>query len=63
MSVATFTRIYTDGQGPEYPATPKIVATVLRSMNEHAAGWDPFKVKFRMEDGSIVVVGPKRRRS
>lgn len=61
-SPVSFQRIYSDGYGPVYPATPIIVATVIRSMNEHATGWDAFKVRFVMPDGAKIVVGPKRRK-
>lgn len=60
--VATFCRLYEAHQGPELPATPQIVANVLRSMNEAAGGEVPFRVRFRYEDGSVVVAGPKRAR-
>lgn len=56
----SFQRIYADhGPGPEYPATPEYVANVLRSMN--ACGeLNPFKVRLRFGDGSVVIVKPKR---
>jgi len=59
MAIATFTRLYEHGAGPEHPATPAFVANVLRSMQEAAGGEAPFRVRFRMDDGSTVVVKPK----
>ncbi len=62
MKASTFQRLYVDSTGIEYPATPESVETVLRSMNEHAAGPDPFKVRLRFEDGSAVIAAPKTGR-
>jgi hypothetical protein len=59
MQPLSFRRIYRDASGPEYPATPEVVRIVLASMNSHAKGSDPFKVEFRLEDGSTVTVKPK----
>lgn len=59
---ATFQRIYANDTGPEHAATPEVVRTVLASMNEHASGPDPFRVRFRYADGTSVVASPKRRR-
>lgn len=61
-AVATFTRLYAHGAGPEHAATPAFVSNVLRSMNEAAGGDLPFKVLLRMDDGSTVVAKPKRAR-
>lgn len=61
MTIKTFQRLYRDMDGPIYPADEKIAATVVRSMNEHAGGWDPFRVRFGLEDGSRVIVSPKKR--
>lgn len=63
VEVVTFQRLYADSWGIEYPAKPEYVANVIRSMNEHADGWDPFRVRLRMSDGSVVTVSPKRKRS
>lgn len=60
--VASFTRIYPHGEGLEYQATPGFVTNVIRSMNESVASAVPFKVRFRMTDGSVVILSPKRRR-
>ena len=62
MTPVTFQRLYAHDTGPIYPADEKIASTAIRSMNEHADGWDPFKVRFGLEDGSYVVVSPKKRR-
>lgn len=53
-------RIYADQAGLEHPATEVTIANVLRSMQESAGGILPFRVRFRMDDGSSVVVKPKR---
>ena len=62
MIPISFQRLYAHDTGPVYPAVEKIAATVVRSMNEHADGWDPFRVRFGLPDGSHVVVGPKKGR-
>jgi hypothetical protein len=62
MKPTTFQRLYVGGACEEYPADDVKVAAVLRSMNEHSAGPDPFRVRVRFEDKSSVVVAPKRRR-
>lgn len=54
----SFTRLYADGEGPEHPATPQYVANVLRSMNA-CHGLNPFKVRLRFGDGSVVIVKPR----
>jgi hypothetical protein len=62
MAVATFTRVYQHGAGPEHPATPEFVANVLRGMREAADGPIPFAVLLKMDDGSTVTARPKARR-
>jgi len=63
MPVATFQRLYLHhGPGPEHAATPQFVENVIRSMNEAASSDAPFKVRLRMDDGSAVVLKPKRGR-
>lgn len=56
----TWQRIYPDNADIEHPATELTIANVLRSMQESAGGILPFRVRFRMDDGSSVVVKPKR---
>lgn len=64
MRVATFQRLYLHhGPGPEHVATPEYVANVLRTMHEAASSDAPFKVRLRLEDGSAVVLKPKRGRA
>ena len=58
---ATFTRVYANGAGPEHPASPAVVTKVLRSMVESAAGDVSFRVRFRLEDGSVVTARAKGR--
>lgn len=66
-SPVTFTRLYLDHPGRpaftglEHPATPQVVATVIRSMREAAGGEVPFCVRFRLDDGTTTTVRPKRR--
>lgn len=61
MATATsWQRIYPTEAGLEHPATEKSVSNVLASMRECAGGILPFKVLFRMDDGSTVIVKPKR---
>ena len=55
----SFQRLYAESVGPEHPATPQYVANVLRSMNA-CGDLNPFKVRLRFGDGSVVVVKPKR---
>lgn len=62
MQPVSFQRMYGVGDGPVYPATPKVVETLLASMNADADGEWPFKVRFRLPDGSTVIAAPKRGR-
>jgi hypothetical protein len=55
----TFQRLYADTVGPEHTATPDYLANVVRSMNA-CHGLNPFRVRVRFSDGSVVVVKPKR---
>lgn len=55
----TFQRIYPFASGLEHPADPSAVANVLRSMREAVASEAPFKVRFRLDDGSSVTVAPR----
>lgn len=59
-SPISWQRIYPAEAGLEHPATEASVSNVLRSMQESAGGILPFRVRFRMDDGSSVVVKPKR---
>lgn len=59
-TAVSWQRIYADQAGLEHPATEVTIANVLRSMQEGAGGILPFKVLFRMGDGSVVTVKPKR---
>lgn len=53
-------RIYSADSGPISLALPGTVANVTRSMNEHAKGSDPFRVRVRFDDGSTVIAWPKQ---
>lgn len=56
-----FQRLYRDsGPGIEHPVSPGAVERVISSMNE-AGDLNPFKVRLRFGDGTVVVVSPKRR--
>jgi hypothetical protein len=58
----TFTRVYRDhGDGQEYPATPERIRNVIASMHAAAVSTVPFKVRLRLDDGSVVVLKPKGR--
>lgn len=59
MGVSTFQRLYPHAAGEEYAATPTSVENVLRSMAVSKDGPVPFRVRLRMEDGSMVTVAPK----
>lgn len=58
----TWQRIYPDNADIEHPATELTIANVLRSMQESRDGILPFKVLFRMDDQSVVIVKPKAKR-
>ena len=58
----TFQRIYPHALGIEYEANAERVATVLRSMQESRDSEVPFKVRVRLDDGSVLVFRPKARR-
>lgn len=55
----TFQRLYRHEAGLEHPATPAAIANVIQSMRESRDGENPFRVRFRMDDGSAVNVAPK----
>jgi hypothetical protein len=60
--IASWSRIYPNGIGPEYEATPDRLHRVIASMNLSRDSAVPFKVQLRMADGSVVVVSPKGSR-
>lgn len=56
----TFQRLHRESVGLEHTANPMFVRNVLKSMHEaQESGLNPFRVRFRMDDGSVVVVKPK----
>jgi hypothetical protein len=55
----TFQRIYRGSAGLEHPASPASVQRVLRSMVESHGGNADFRVRLRMDDGSVTTVAPK----
>jgi hypothetical protein len=55
-----FQRIYRDFVGPEYRADETVARTVIAAMNEAARGSDPFKVRFKMADGSVLLAKARR---
>lgn len=57
--IATFQRLYQHAAGEEHPASEKSVNAVLRSMAGSLTSPAPFKVRLRMDDGSVVTVAPK----
>ena len=61
--VATFTRVYPNGDGLEHEATPEAVTNVLRSMHAAQDSTVPFYVRLRHVDGTVTVAKPKRRKS
>lgn len=46
----------------EGEATPDRIRNVIASMNQSQDSTAPFKVRLRMDDGSVVVVSPKKVR-
>lgn len=56
-----FQRIYSDFIGPEYRADETVARTAIAAMNDAAAGPDPFKVRIRMDDGSLLLAKARRR--
>lgn len=56
----SFQRLYKEGAGIEYPVQGAVVANVLKAMNDAArSGLNPFRVRFRLDDGTSVVVKPR----
>lgn len=58
----TFRRLYRGHSDIEHPATPVIIANVLNAMRGSVASDAPFRVMFRMDDGSMIRVSPKNWR-